>query len=135
MVEAKEKEARTPEEFTKLKDRLELFNKSYGTVLFFEDQNVIKETCEKFNVSIERMQQWSHEHQGAATVAIWTTLADNNIGANLQHYIHNIRKEVQETWDIPEHWQLYAQMIFGSIEAPGRDKEKVDIDKRVKVFG
>jgi predicted oxidoreductase (fatty acid repression mutant protein) len=136
LTEEKERNIPKSEEaLNKFNTRLALFRKSLGTVLFFEDQNVLEQTSKEKNVNEERVSQWSHEHQGASTVAVWTALAENDIGANLQHYIFNIRDAVHEVWDIPKHWKLYAQLIFGSIEEPGIVKEKVDICKRVKVFG
>lgn len=123
-----------PEAFETFQGRVEGFKKGFGTVLFFEDQDVIKEVADSAGLKFETVEQWSHEHQGAATVSIWAALADEGVGANLQHYVHNIAPYVHQEWDIPETWKLYSQLVFGSIENDDREVEKVDIDERVKIF-
>jgi predicted oxidoreductase (fatty acid repression mutant protein) len=45
-------------------------------------------------------------------------LAQENIGANLQHYNPVIDEAVAAEWSIPANWNLRAQMVIGSIEAP-----------------
>ena len=66
---------------------------------------------------------------------IWTALASINVGANLQHYNPIIDKEVASTWNIDEHWELNAQMVFGAIEQPAGDKAFKPIEERMQVFG
>ena len=41
---------------------------------------------------------------------------------------------IKEAFDIPESWELRAQMPFGSIEAPAGEKEFLPDDVRFKVF-
>ena len=64
----------------------------------------------------------------------WTALATENIGASLQHYNPLIDEKIKEAFDIPESWELRAQMPFGSIEAPAGEKEFLPDDVRFKVF-
>ena len=67
--------------------------------------------------------------------AIWTTLAAAGIGANLQHYNPLIDAEVAKTWDIPDNWQLRAELVFGGIAAPADEKKYEDIAPRLRVHG
>ncbi|MFX6601374.1 nitroreductase, partial [Acinetobacter baumannii] len=55
-------------------------------------------------------------------------------GASLQHYNPIIDDEVHATWDIPHHWKLRAQMVFGSIEQEASEKNYIEDDARFKIF-
>ena len=46
---------------------------------------------------------------------IWSALANQNIGANLQHYNPIIDEKVKTEFNIPDTWELVAQMPFGGI--------------------
>jgi len=71
-----------------------------------------------------------------ATVMAATTrrhflpLAEQGIGANLQHYNPLIDEDVQRTWNVPASWKLRGQMNFGAINAPAGEKTYIDDDKR-----
>lgn len=45
-----------------------------------------------------------------------------------------IDEAVRELFDIPEKWELIAQMPFGEILEEPEAKEKLAIDERVRVF-
>ena len=70
-----------------------------------------------------------------AQYAVWLLLAENNIGANIQHYSPLIDAGVAKEWNIPESWKLHGQMPFGSIVASPDVKENLDGEERFKVFG
>lgn len=82
-----------------------------------------------------------YEHSnGMNQFIVWTALATEGLGCNLQHYHDqpNICKRVAETWDIPESWTLRAQLVFGTATGPPRggvDKEFANVDDRIKVVG
>lgn len=65
---------------------------------------------------------------------IWSGLAEKGIGANLQHYNPVIDKKVKELFNIPDNYELIAQMPFGSIESEASLKEKEDINLRVQTL-
>jgi uncharacterized protein len=65
---------------------------------------------------------------------VWTALAEQNIGASLQHYNPIIDEEVAQTFDIPSTWKLNAQLVFGSIEAPAGEKAFMNDEERFKSF-
>lgn len=48
---------------------------------------------------------------------VWTALANSDIGANLQHYNPLIDDAVRQAFNIPNNWELVAQMPFGGIGA------------------
>lgn len=99
------------------------FRAGFGTVLYFEDQSVVKKLQEQFPSYADNFPIWSEQSSGMAQLAVWTALAVENIGATLQHYNPVIDAAVAKEWNIPATWTLRAQMPFGSIEQPAQDKE------------
>ncbi|ETD66665.1 hypothetical protein V757_12320 [Pelistega indica] len=110
------------------------FKAGFGTVLFFEDQDVVKGLQEKFPTYADNFPVWSEQASGMAQYAVWLALAEKEIGATVQHYNPLIDQAVASTWGIPASWKLRSQMPFGSIEAPAQAKTYMDDDARFKVF-
>jgi len=121
--------------FAQTEAKLNSFAAGAGTVLFFEDQNVVKGLQEQFALYADNFPVWSEQSGGMAQHSVWTALADAGIGASLQHYNPLIDAEVAKTWDIPSSWKLRAQMPFGSNEQPFGEKAFMDDGERFKVFG
>ncbi len=122
------------ENFAPTDAKIDSFAAGAGTVLFFEDQNVIKDLQEKFPLYADKFPVFSDNAAGMAQFAVWTTLAQADIGASLQHYHPLIDNEVAKTWGLPESWKLSAQMPFGSNEQPIGDKEYMDDQERFRLF-
>jgi uncharacterized protein len=106
-----------------------------GTVLFYEDDTAIKGQQEAYPTYADNFPVWSQHSSAIAQFAVWTALASEKIGASLQHYNQLIDKELREAFDIPEHWQLVAQMPFGSIEKPADAKTHIPDENRFIVLG
>ena len=125
----------TPAEaFPNTQAKLASFAAGKGTILFFEDMDVVRSLQEQFALYAENFPIWSDQSTGIAQHAVWVALAEANIGANLQHYNPIIDEEVAATWNIPANWKLTGQMPFGSIEAPAAEKEYMADKDRFKVF-
>lgn len=122
------------EAFAQTEAKLDSFDAGAGTVLFFEDQNVVKGLQEQFALYADNFPIWSEQASGMAQHAVWTALANAGIGASLQHYSPLIDADVAQTWDIPSSWKLRAQMPFGSNEAPFGEKTFIDDAERFKIF-
>lgn len=105
-----------------------------GTVLFFEDQSVIKGLQEQFALYADNFPIWSEQASGIAQFAVWTALSEENIGASLQHYNPVIDEQVSKAWDIPADWKLRAQLVFGSIEQEAGEKAFMDDESRFRIF-
>lgn len=114
--------------------KLNGFQAGYGTVLYFEDQSVIKELQKNFASYKENFPLWSLQSSGMLQFTIWTALEEAGLGANLQHYNPLIDEKVKTTWSIPESWKLLGQMPFGKPLAPAGEKEFAPIEDRVKIF-
>ena len=120
--------------FTSTNAKINSFAAGYGTVLFFEDQDAVKSLQEQFPLYAEHFPAWSEHSTGIAQFAVWASLAEQYIGASLQHYNPVIDDEVAATFDIPENWKLRAELVFGSIEVPAGEKTFLDDSIRFKRF-
>ncbi|WOE30595.1 MULTISPECIES: nitroreductase family protein [unclassified Acinetobacter] len=110
------------------------FAAGVGTVLFFEDQEIVQRLQEQFPLYADNFPVWSEHSTAIAQFAVWTALAEQGIGASLQHYNPIIDNNVHAEWEIPSNWKLRAQLVFGSIEAAAGEKSFIDNDTRFKVF-
>lgn len=125
----------TPEEaFPATQEKLAGFAQAKGTILFFEDQSVVRYLQEQFALYADNFPVWSDQASGIAQSNVWTALAQLNIGANLQHYNPIVDEKVAQEWDIPDDWKLRAQLVFGSIEEPAAEKEYIADKDRFLVF-
>ena len=108
--------------WNKIKEKINMFANAYGTVLFFEDMNTVKNLENKFPDYASNFLIWSNQTSAMLQYMIWTLFAENNIGANLQHYNPLIDNDVVKTFNINPNWKLIAQMPFGSIVKPSEQK-------------
>ncbi|MCP1314773.1 nitroreductase family protein [Halomonas sp. 707D7] len=120
--------------FAPTEKKIASFAAGAGTVLFFEDQDVVKSLQEKFPLYADNFPVWSEHATGIAQFAVWTALSDANIGASLQHYNPIIDEAVAKEWDLPATWTLRAQMPFGSHEGEFGEKTFMDDSERFRVF-
>lgn len=125
----------TPAEaFPNTQAKLQSFAAGYGTLLFFEDMDIVKNLQEQFALYADNFPVWSEQASGLTQANVWTALAQENIGANLQHYNPVIDEAVAKEWSIPSQWKLRAQLVFGSIEAPAGEKEYMEDSERFLEF-
>lgn len=110
------------------------FQSGYGTVLFFEDQDVIQGLMSQFSLYADRFPVWSEHTAGMHQLVVWTALAEAGLGASLQHYHPLIDEAVKKEWNLPDSWKLTAQMPFGKAAAAPGEKEHMPMEKRLQVF-
>jgi len=122
------------ENFEPTETKLNNFRNGYGTVLFFEDQDVVKSLEERFELYKDNFPTWSQQTSGMLQNTLWTALELEGFGASLQHYNPLIDDEVKELWNIPSNWKLIAQMPFGKPTAAPNEKEFQPIEERVLVI-
>ncbi len=120
-------------DFTQTKAKMDMFKKAYGTILYFENNNKVKELQETFPSYADKFPQYSEHSSAILQILIWMGLAEQNIGANIQHYNPIIDEQVKRKWNIPDEFELVAQMPLGEILSPAGDKEYDDIKDRLKV--
>ena len=120
------------DQFASTDAKMNSFAAGVGTVLFYEDQDTIKDLQQKFALYADNFPVFSEHSAGMAQFAVWTALAEAGIGASLQHYAPLIDAEVARTWDVPASWKLRAQMPFGSNEKPFAEKAFIADETRFK---
>lgn len=121
--------------FATTQEKIAGFKDGYGTVLFFEEQDTIHDLQARFPLYKEQFPIWSLQSSGMLQFVVWTALANENIGASLQHYNPLIDDQVKQAFNLPSSWKLHAEMPFGNIINKAEAKDKMPIEKRIKVFG
>lgn len=121
-------------DFSGTQQKMDSFKAGYGTVLFFEDEAVIKSLQEQFALYAENFPIWSNQASGMHQLVVWAGLEAEGLGASLQHYNPLIDDEVKKEWNIPAEWKLIAQMPFGNPTAEPGDKEFQPLEDRVKFY-
>ncbi|WP_027108915.1 nitroreductase family protein [Lacticigenium naphthae] len=125
----------TPEKaFPNTQAKLQSFAAGKGTILFFEDMDIVKNLQEQFALYADNFPVWSEQASGLTQANVWTALAEHNIGANLQHYNPVIDEEVAKEWNIPANWKLRGQLVFGSIGSQAPEKEYMNDEDRFFVY-
>lgn len=125
----------SPEAFKNTEAKIDgSFACGYGTVLFFEDQSVVKSLQEAFVPYKENFPGWALQTSAMHQLTVWTMLEDSGLGASLQHYNPLIDEEVRRAWDLSENWNLIAEMPFGLPASEPGDKAFQTLDSRVRVF-
>lgn len=78
----------------------------------------------------------SEQTNGMHQYVLWTAFEQEGLGVNLQHYNPLIDVRLATEFEVPETWELKAQLVFGKPtgEHPG-SKPKNEIAKSLKVFG
>ncbi|AUL46268.1 nitroreductase [Bordetella trematum] len=123
------------ETFAQTEAKLKSFAAGVGTVLFFEDQDVVRGLQERFAAYAANFPIWSEQASGMAQLSVWTALSQAGVGASLQHYNPLIDAAVAARWDIPASWTLRAQMPFGSHEGGFGEKAFMEDGARFRVIG
>lgn len=110
------------------------FNCGYGTILFYEDTEIVKNLQQAFPLYKDKFPVWSQQTSAMHHLAVWTMLEDAGFGASLQHYNPLIDEAVAKEWAINPNWELIAEMPFGTPTQQPGEKEFKPLDQRVLVF-
>lgn len=122
------------EQFGATEAKIHSFRSGYGSVLFFEDQDVVEKLQREFALYAANFPIWSQQSSGMLQYIVWTALELEGFGASLQHYNELIESAVKEEWNIPGSWKLIAQMPFGRPTASPDAKTYQPLSERIKVF-
>ena len=124
-----------PEErFQPTREKIDSFASGYGSVLFFDDESIVKSLQENFPLYKDNFPIWAQQANGMLQYLIWTSLVIEGFGASLQHYNPLIDDAVKKQWDITKSWKLIAQMPFGVPVHPPDEKSFLPIEERFMVF-
>lgn len=124
----------SPEAFESTEAKIDnCFGAGYGTILFYEDQNVVEGLQQAFPSYAAKFPRWSEHTSAMHQFAIWTMLEDAGLGASLQHYNPLIDEEIAKTWNINPKWTLIAQIPFGNPVGELQEKEFSPLEGRIIV--
>ncbi len=128
------KEVVPSDKFEPTQKKMDMFSNAKGTILFFENTQIIEQLKLDYPLYKDQFDNFALRGMGILQGNIWNALAEVEIGASLQHYNPLIDEAVKEEWDIPEYYQLSAQMVFGGIGSIPEPKEKVDVHTRINLY-
>ena len=123
------------EQFAATAEKLAAFRAAAGTILFFEDRDVIKGLQERMPIYADTFPGSADQGGAMLQYALWTLFSAAGIGANLQHYNPLIDDAVAARWHIPASWHLRAQLVFGGIAAAPGEKDITPLQGRLRVAG
>ena len=83
------------ENFAKTKEKVSSFQKGIGTILFFEDNDVIEKMQKQFDLYKQNFPIWSQQSSGMMQYMIWLALAEKKLGATVQHYNELIEQDIK----------------------------------------
>lgn len=122
------------EQFESTEKKMAGFRNGYGTIMFFEDDSVIKSLQTQYELYKDNFPVWAEQSNGILQFVVWTSLELEGLGASLQHYNPLIDNQVKREWGIPNNWRLIAQMPFGNPTKKPGEKEFQTIEERVRVI-
>ncbi|MQB72913.1 nitroreductase [Lactobacillus reuteri] len=132
--DALRKIAKSPDAFEQTKSKIDSFKAGYGTILYFTDTTIVHQLENDYPSYAANFANWAEQSLGGAQQAVWTALAEQGIGASLQHYNPLIDDAIHQVFNLPADWQLRAEMPFGSIEAPAGEKAQLDDEEMFKLI-
>ena len=121
------------EQFQEVKAKIDMLSDSYGTILFYEDQNIVTNLQESFPIYADNFPIWAEHSSAMLQFAIWTALEVEGLGATLQHYNPLIDKETAKRFKIPGSWKLICQMPFGGIAKKPGKVERSPVEEKIIV--
>lgn len=124
-----------PEKFGRTENKVNGFKGGYGTVLFFDDENITDNLKEKFPLYIQNIIPWAEQSNGMLQISVWMALEENGLGVSLQHYNEVIAQQVKLQWNIDQKWRMIAQMPFGCLLEPPIEKVLKNTDERIRIYG
>lgn len=126
---------KTDEQFARTKEKIEgSFASGYGTILFYEDWQVVEGLQKSFPLYKDKFPEWAQHTSAMHQFAIWTMLEDAGCGVSLQHYNPLIDEAIAQEWNINPQWKLIAQMPFGKPTAQPGEKEFHSLEERIRIF-
>ena len=123
-----------PENFSTTESKIDSFAAAYGTILYFDDTQIIKQMQEQYALYTDNFPVWGQQANGMMQFALWSALSELGLGVNLQHYNPLIDEEIKKAFQVPESWKLIAQMPFGEAVNQPDPIQKKSVDERVLIF-
>ncbi|WWC66886.1 uncharacterized protein I206_100793 [Kwoniella pini CBS 10737] len=118
------------------------YKSGYGSVIFFEDQDVINAFSGKMPFLSQHFPIWSENSAGILQYIVWTALEVEGYGASLQHFggfVPQVQTDVNKLFELSPQWKNTAILPFGIPSGPPGQPGKGDktfepIENRTKFF-
>ncbi|CAG9997099.1 unnamed protein product [Clonostachys byssicola] len=108
---------------------------AYGTILLFEDLDVIREYQSRQPRFAWHLPLFSEHNNAMVAFNLWTALSLEGFGCNLQHINPTIDQKIVGRWNISPQWSLKAQLVFGTpVGEPPHEKVFKPTEDRVFIF-
>lgn len=120
--------------FAQTEEKIDSFKSGYGTILYFEDLDVIHSLQKQYAAYSDNFPIWSQQSSGMLQFAVWNLLEIEGLGVSLQHYTVFIENFIREKWNIPNNWNLIAQMPFGNPIGKPDEKQYNDLKDSFKII-
>ncbi|KAI6758730.1 hypothetical protein HG530_010970 [Fusarium avenaceum] len=125
-----------PDVYSGYEKKLSQRQEAYGTVLLFEDLDVVREYQAKFPRFATHLPQFSEHNNAIQAFNLWTALSLEGLGCNLQHINPIMDQRIIGQWDISPQWSLKAQLVFGQPTGePAHEKAFQPVEDRLFVHG
>ena len=99
--DALRKIAKSPDAFEQTKAKIDRFKAGYGTILYFTDTTIVHQLENDYPSYAANFANWAEQGLGGAQQAVWTALAEQGIGASLQHYNPLIDDAIHQAFNLP----------------------------------
>src|SRR5690625_4746051 len=101
-----------------------------GTVLFFEDIDAVKQ----MPAQGIRGETYKQNNNANAQYAVWLAFTEIYLVETLQNikviYVDGFDRVKKKIFDLPDSYEMLAQMPFGSIEQEAGEKDHIDPDEQ-----
>jgi predicted oxidoreductase (fatty acid repression mutant protein) len=104
-------------------------------VLFFDDADASLALSPRFQALYKQFPEWEEHSSGMHQYIVWTALAAEGLGCNLQHYQRALGQYLREEYSIKEAWNCKAQLVFGSLgDDVYIEREKTGLADAMRVY-
>jgi predicted oxidoreductase (fatty acid repression mutant protein) len=109
--------------------------------LFLVDPKPVRELQQKFALYAQHFPGWATQSAAMSQYHLWTALEAEGCACNLQHYNPIIDQKAQGHWNIPQEWELQAQLVFGGPAEGAREnvekggKVQQPVEERLFIHG
>lgn len=126
-----------PERFPQKAQKMDGFKRGAGTILFFEDGDILRALEQRFPKVAYSVPLFSSHTSAMHQYAAWAQFAALGIGASLQHYNPVADDAIKQAFGLPDAWELHAQLVFGGIETftTKEKKQHLKPEERLTVLG
>ncbi len=93
----------------------------FGTLILFADNNAIEE---RMPTTADRQDIYKNQDSAILAYALWLALNNVELGVSLHHFNVGDDQFVRDLFNLPDSWEMLAQMPFGRVvnATPKKDR-------------